>query len=443
MKTQFEDVRPGLICVIAVLLAIISSAVAKVLLLSIAFFTNLFYFQRISVTNVSPADNHLGFAAILVPIIGGLIIGYMARYGSKAIRGHGIPEAMENVLLRESRIPKRIVILKPLSAAISIGSGGPFGAEGPIIATGGALGSLIGRLAIFNRKERKVLLACGAAAGMSAIFGTPLAAVLLSIELLLFEFSARTFIPVAVASGIAAAIRFGFTDSTSFLAFPSVAPLTAKSMIIMTIAGAFFGLVGVLVTKIVYFIEDQFERLPLHWMWWPAIGGLAVGAVGIIEPKSLGVGYQNIQSALDGNLLIGSAAALVLWKFVSWAISLSSGTSGGTLAPLLTIGSLSGLLLGHLVQPYFPDTSLPLMALVGMAATFAGASRSLLASVLFAVEATQQSSCITPLLIGCSVSYLVSHFLMPHSIMTEKIARRGVHVPHEYHPISIDSSKAG
>jgi len=409
-----------------------STLVAKLLILSLTLFTNLFYFQKFSLSPSVPGENHLGFVAIFVPVLGGLIVGLMARFGSKAIRGHGIPEAMENILLKESRIPRRVIFLKPLSAAISIGSGGPFGAEGPIIATGGALGSFVGRLSFITPKERKILLASGAAAGMSAIFGTPLSAVLLAIELLLFEFSAKSFIPVAIAAGVAATLRHQFLDSKPFLEVPISFNLDLKNMLLLSVGCILFGVLAVVATKVIYLLEDQFEKIPLHWMWWPSLGGLFVGLIGLIEPLSLGVGYQNIQAALSHQITVSAALGLLIWKFISWSIALSSGTSGGTLAPLLTVGSLSGMLLGGWIQAKVPEVSITLFALVGMAAVFAGASRSLLASVLFAVESTQQPVTIIPLLIGCSISYLVSHFLMTHSIMTEKIERRGVRVPSEY-----------
>lgn len=431
MKKQIY-VRPFILIPCSILLGLILPWVAKLLILSISFFTNVFYFHNFSFESSSPWTHTLSYFSVIPPVLGGLIVGLIARFGSSAIRGHGIPEAMENILLKESRIAKRIFILKPLSAAISIGSGGPFGAEGPIIATGGALGSILSHSVFFRSNERKVLLAAGAAAGMAAIFGTPLAAILLAIELLLFEFRALTFIPVALAAAISSAIRLKYIDASPFLKISSFAILDLKTYFAIVIGGIIFGLVAVCASKIVYFIEDAFEHLPMHWMWWPAIGGLAVGIVGFFEPRSLGVGYANIQSGIDANISIGIAVSILIWKFVSWSISLGSGTSGGTLAPLLTFGSLTGFLLGKFLIPLFPEISISLLALVGMAAVFAAASRGFLASVAFAFECTQKTECIAPLLVGCGVAYFVSHYLMKHSIMTERIARRGTAVPHEY-----------
>ena len=434
-KTQIST-HQVIICLLALLLGVIATGVAKILLWGIQFFTHLFYYQEISASPISPANNHLGILAAFVPIIGGLLVGLLARYGSSAIRGHGIPEVMEKVLLNESRIPLNVAFFKPLSAAIAIGSGGPFGAEGPIIATGGALGSILGKIKSIQPGERKILLACGAAGGMTAIFGTPLSAVLLAIELLLFEFRPKSFIPVALSAVTAGTLHFLFLESGPFLKISALAEPSTIAFIVYLASGFIFGPVSVLVTKSIYFIEDQFEHLPFHWMWWPALGGVVVGIVGLIEPRTLGVGYGNIQDAVNGNILIATAASLLFLKFISWAVALGSGTSGGTLAPLMTLGSLLGLIIGVALNHYFPELGIDIhiMSLIGMAALFAGCSRALLASVVFALEATQQPMGIIPLLGACAITYLISHHLMETSIMTEKIVRRGVRVPHEYYP---------
>jgi H+/Cl- antiporter ClcA len=404
--------------------------------MSIKLCTQLFYHQSFSFENSLPDPHAIGLLSILIPVIGGLIVGVMAKLGSPAIRGHGIPEAMEKILMDGSRIPYRLLFLKPISSAIAIGSGGPFGAEGPIIATGGTLGSLFGQIFPFNDFERKVLLACGAAGGMTAIFGTPLAAVLLAIELLLFEFRAQSFVPVALSAVVAAVTRSFFLPDGPFFDMPALAQVGVQQLPVYLAAGAVFGLLAIFITKSVYFVEDLFEKLPVHWMWWPAIGGLAVGAIGYIEPLSLGVGYSNIENGLSGTIGISVALALCFWKFLSWNIALSSGTSGGTLAPLMTFGSLIGLAIGAVLQSQFPELGIDVhvMALIGMAAVFAGCSRALFASVIFALETTRQPLGIIPLLGACSISYLVSHWFMKTSIMTEKIERRGVRVPADYFP---------
>ena len=423
-----------MLCGMCVLLALVTGFVAQLLVTIIHFVTNLAFFGRVSVTPASPSANHLGWLVLFVPVIGGIIVGIMARFGSKAIRGHGIPEAMEQVLLNESRIPARITILKPLSAAISIGTGGPFGAEGPIIATGGAMGSVLGQIIKTSSMERKTLLAAGAAAGMAATFGSPVSAVLLAVELLLFELRPRSIVAVALAAVTATAVRIGFTGYTPAFAMPPLPRPGEPALAAYVVLGAVVGCLSVYVTRLVYWIEDLFEHLPIHWMWWPAIGGLAVGAVGIIAPRTLGVGYTNIEDLVSGKLIGTAALILCTFKFISWSISLGSGTSGGTLAPLFTIGGGVGVVLGGLAAGAFPELGLDLRicALVGMAAMFAGASRALLASVVFAFETTLQPLGLLPLLGGCTAGYLVSSLLMRNTIMTEKLARRGVRVPSEY-----------
>lgn len=421
---------------LALINAILVGFIAKALLYLINFFTNLFFYGQPSIEEASPAGNTLGYWVIAIPVAGGLIVGLMARFGSKAIRGHGIPEAMEKVITNESKIHPVITILKPLSAAISIGTGGPFGAEGPIISTGGALGSFCGQTLNITAQERKVLLAAGATAGMTAIFGTPFAAILLAIELLLFEFSARSFIPVMIACVTGACMHFILFSTAPTFPMPEVGTSSSQAVIAYACIGLLMGIASVVVTKILYLIEDGFEKLPVHWMWWPAIGGLAVGIIGTFAPETLGVGYENITHALTGELSVSILISLCFWKFLSWSVALGSGTSGGTLAPLLTIGSSLGCLLGMAGQLSFPDAgiSLPLAALVGMAALFAGSARALLTSIVFALETTMQEETLLPLIAGCVTSYMVSFILMRGTIMTEKIKRRGVIAPEHYVP---------
>lgn len=416
--------------------AIIVGFLAKALVLLINFFTNVFFYGEVSFHESSPSHNALGYWVIIIPVVGGLVVGLMARFGSRAIRGHGIPEAMEKIVKEESRIHPMITVLKPLSAAISIGTGGPFGAEGPIISTGGALGSFCGQTLHITAQERKVLLAAGATSGMTAIFGTPFAAILLAIELLLFEFSARSFVPVMIACVTGACMHYLLFSTAPTFPMPEVAQADIYAVVAYAAMGILFGLASVIVTKVMYLIEDAFEKLPIHWMWWPAIGGLAVGIIGVFAPATLGVGYENITNALSGQLPVSILITLCLWKFISWAIALGSGTSGGTLAPLLTIGSSIGCLLGMAGQYYFPDAniSIPMAALVGMAAMFAGSARALLTSIVFAVETTMQESTLLPLIAGCVTAYMVSYILMRSTIMTEKIKRRGITLPDSYHP---------
>lgn len=443
---EAENIKPKIapdkkrllyISFLAVLIAVFVSFIAKLLIYLIEFITNIFFFGELSFEKNMPADNTLGLWVILIPAIGGLIIGFMALYGSKAIRGHGIPEAMEQILTNKSKIRPAITYLKPLSSAIAIGTGGPFGAEGPIIATGGALGSTLGQITKITNKERKILLAAGATAGMAAIFGSPIASIFLAIELLLFEFSPRSIIPVALACITGAAgHHFLFESGPVFPMNIAVGIPSTTAVFFYSILGIAMGLISVFTTKLLFVIEDAFEKLPIHWMWWPAIGGLFVGLIGYFAPRTLGVGYYNITDLLTGELTISVVVSLCFFKFISWAVALGSGTSGGTLAPLLTIGGAVGLLLGHGILYFFPhaEINIAVAALVGMSAMFAGASRALLTSIIFAVETTGQSSTLLPLLAGCAASYFISFFIMENTIMTEKIARRGVKTPDSFEP---------
>jgi len=419
---------------LAVLVSVCASFAAHLLLLAIRGTTNLSFYGRWSLEPADPQGHHLGPWVCLVPVAGGLLIGLLARYGSKAIRGHGIPEAMEQILQNHSRISPRVAVLKPLSAAISIGTGGPFGAEGPIIATGGALGSVAGQVLSMTASERRVLLAAGAAAGMTAIFGSPLAAVLLSVELLLFEFSARSLIPVFCAVITAAVFRGLMGEPWTVFPMPALPGPAAPLILFSAVLGLCMGILSVGVTKAVYAIEDGFERLPVHWMWWPAWGGVAVGVIGWLYPQTLGVGYGNIADLLQSGVLWQGALLLAGFKFLSWSIALGSGTSGGTLAPLLTIGGAVGEVLAAAANAWFPGAHIPagLGALVGMMALFSGASRAMLASMVFGLEVTGQINGLVPLMAGCGVSCWVSGLLMEQSIMTEKISRRGVRTPSHY-----------
>jgi H+/Cl- antiporter ClcA len=427
---SFPFLRVIRVSALAMALGAIMAGVAQFLLWLIEFITAISFFGRLGVA--SPAENHLGLAVVLVPVVGGVVVGLMAKFGSPAIRGHGIPEAMEQVLENASRIPARLTWLKPLSAAISIGTGGPFGAEGPIIATGGAGGSLLGQILPASAAERRTLLAAGAAAGMAATFGSPLSAILLAVELLLFEFKARSLIPVALAVSVSTVIRAGWVGPAPVFQMPTVAAPTISAFGGCLAVAAFMGLAAFGISRTVYFIEDMFDKLPVHWMWWPAIGGIVVGGIGYVEPRTLGVGYDNITANLAGNGTVLAILCLCGLKFLSWSVALGSGTSGGTLAPLLTIGSALGWVAGIALQKFIPGLDPHLMALVGMACIFSGASQALLASAVFAYETTGQNAALFSLLACCAVSVMVVRALGRTSIMTEKIERRGVRVPSQF-----------
>jgi chloride channel protein, CIC family len=421
--------------------AILIGFIARGLVYLIDGITNLCFHGKFSFAPASPADNHLGWFVVLIPVAGSLLVGLMARFGSRSITGHGIPEAMEKIIVDDSRIPPAITFLKPLSAAISIGTGGPFGAEGPIIATGGAFGSFTGQLMHISAGERKIILAAGACSGMAAIFGTPLAAMMLAIELLLFEFSPRSIIPVATGCITGAGMHIFLFGSHPVFAMPAIIPVTGSALLIYAGIGMVTGIAASGISKSVYAIEDLFEKLPIHWMWFPAIGAIAIGVTGYFAPETMGVGYDNIRLLLNSKLPLTMLFSLCFLKYISWAVSLGSGTSGGTLAPLFTIGGAFGALSGMCILHFFPTAPvmIPLAALIGMASMFAGASRALLTSILFALETTGQSSVLLPLLGACITAYFISFFLMEGSIMTEKIKRRGVHAPDAFQPDVLQS----
>jgi len=389
--------------------------------------TNASFYLRWSSAFVDPTRDVLGLWIILVPAIGGLVIGLMARYGSEKIRGHGIPEALEAILIGRSRLNLRVAILKPLSSAIAIGTGGPFGAEGPIIMTGGAFGSLFAQLFSLTAVERKVLLTAGAAAGMAAIFASPVAAVLISVELLLFEWKPRSFVPVALASAMAAALRRPLLGPGPV--FPvHHAPLPSVDLIVCFAVGIVAGLASSLLTVMVYACEDAFRRLPIHWMWWPPIAVLLVGAIGWFQPRILGVGYTSITAILHGELILSALIALLICKAIAWAVALGSGTSGGVLAPLLIIGGALGALEARAAGLADP----PVWAMISMAAVLGGTMRSPLTAVVFLLELTNDLGVLPELLVACTAAHALTVLVMRRSILTEKLARRGHHLTREY-----------
>src|SRR6266576_2728695 len=423
--------RVLVLTLMAVFIGVASAFVALVLTKLIGFFTNLFYYQRFSIgefTSPAPGAIHLGVWSVFIPVIGGLLIGLMARYGSEKIRGHGIPEALEAILIGRSRMEARVAVLKPLSSALSIGTGGPFGAEGPIIMTGGAFGSLFAQGFHMSAAERKTLLVAGAAGGMSAIFATPVAAVLLAVELLLFEWKPRSFIPVAAAAAVAGALPVPLMGAGPVFATSGHLPLAPLALFSALALGLIAGFGSGLLTRLVYASEDFFGKLPIHWMWWPAIGGVVVGLGGLLYPRALGVGYDVIRDLLNARLIGTFLLGLLITKALIWAIALGSGTSGGVLAPLMIMGGA----LGALVGPWLPRGDPGVWAALGMGAMLCGTKDAPSTAIAFMLEVTHDVNLLPAMLVACVAADAVTVLLMKRSILTEKMARRGHHVMREY-----------
>lgn len=423
-----RDKRILILSLMALFVGALSAVVADGLLWLIAVITNFAFYQHFSSVFQSPDHYRLGYLVIFIPVIGGLIIGLMACYGSEKIRGHGIPEALEAILFGRSRMSPKVAILKPVSSAISIGTGGPFGAEGPIIMTGGAVGSLFAQLFHLSSAERKTLLVAGASGGMAAIFGSPVAAVLLAVELLLFEWRPRSFIPVAIAAASSYALRVPLLGAGPIFPITPHAMLGGEGLAFAFIVGIVAGLGSGLLTALVYACEDLFAKLPIHFMWWPAIGGLCVGVGGIIEPRILGVGYETLHGLLRGEIIGTALVSILIGKSLVWSIALGSGTSGGVLAPLLMMGGA----IGAVEASFIPLGDAGLWALISMAAMVGGTMRSPLTAMIFALELTQDFNLLPGLLVGCTAAHGVTVLMLRRSILTEKVARRGYHIMREY-----------
>ncbi len=416
-------------------IGVIAACLAKVLLVLIGFITHVAYFGTFGATLTQPDPRHWGPIAIAIPAIGGILVGLIARFGSDKIRGHGIPEAIQSILERDSIIQARVAFWKPLASAITIGTGSPFGAEGPIIMTGGACGSLIAQFLKLSSMERRTLLVAGAAGGMAATFGAPIASVLIAVELLLFEWRPRSFIPVAVAAFVAELMRTVLIGTAPPFVLAVPHDVAVAAIIPAAFVGLCGGVVSLVMTRLVYITEDLYAKLPVHWMWWPAIGGLFVGIGGWFVPAALGVGYPTIGGMVNAKLAIGVVAAIIVMKIVIWILSLSSGTSGGVLAPLLMIGAA----LGTLLAPLLPMHDASTWAIVGMAALMGGTMRSPFMGTLFALETTHAWNLAPEVFIGCIAATAFTVIFVPRSILTEKLARRGMHVAREYsvHPLEL------
>jgi H+/Cl- antiporter ClcA len=418
-----------LITALALPIGAVSAVLAWALLRLIGFITNAVFYQRLGTDLVAPgAVHHHPLLVLCAPVLGGLVIGVMARYGSEKIRGHGMPEAIEAILMGGSKVQPRVAVLKPISSAIAIGTGGPFGAEGPIIMTGGAIGSLFAQFLHLTADERKTLLVAGSTAGMAATFNSPLAALILAVELLLFEWRPRSLVPVAAAVSVATILRQPMLGTDPLFPVHSTLHVSAAAYGLCVVSGLVSGALAIAATYLVYASEDAFRRLPVHWMWWPAIGGLVIGIGGLFVPQALGVGYDVIGAELAGSIGLGLVVGILVVKTLIWSLALGSGTSGGVLAPMFMIGGALGSLEAHL----FPQVGAGFWALVALAGVLGGVMRSPFTGVVFAIELTHQFDAILPLVIGATTAFAVSVLLLKRSVLTEKIARRGYHLSREY-----------
>lgn len=418
---------------LSLVVGMLAAVVALVLLDLIGFVTHIAYYGDLGVSLVQPSLARFGVWTVLIPVVGGLLIGAMAYWGSERIRGHGIPEAMETILINGSKVEPRLAILKPISSAISIGTGGPFGAEGPIILTAGAVGSVLSQYIKLSAIERRTLLVAGACAGMAAVFGTPVAATLFGVELLVFEWKPRSVVPIGLAVVVASVFRgifasHGLLHPAPLFPVPPHGNFSTLSVAAASLVGAACAILAWVLTNAVYSFEDLFKKIPLHWAWWPAIGGVVIGIGGLINPSALGVGYASIGAELAGKIAFTSLVSLLIVKLAIWSISLGSGTSGGVIAPLLIMGAA----LGGIMSPLLPGGTEATWALLGMAATLSGVTRSPFTSIVFAFELTRDTGALLPLMLACFVAYLISTIILKRSILTEKVARRGFHVAREY-----------
>lgn len=425
--------RLALLAVLGAVLGFVGGIAAWVLIHLIELITNLALFHRLSAEATSMTELDPGPWLFVAAATGALLISLLARW-APVIRGHGIPEAMEAVLTKQSRVSPRTAIAKPVSAALAIGTGAPFGAEGPIIVTGGSIGSLVGQVIPVSPSERKILLAAGAAAGMSATFGAPLAAVVLAIELLLFEFSVRAFVPLVVAAAVAGGMHSALLGEGPLFSVPTHDFAGLDVLPAFVLLGVGCGLLAIVIARGLFAVEGLYRKLPVDELWHPVIGAIGFAAVGLLVPRALGVGYDAIGDVLNARIAVGAAAALAVGKLIAWWLALGSGTSGGTLAPILLISASFGLVLGSGLNSVMPgrDMALGAFAVVAMAATFGAATQASFTAIVFVFELTRDYQVILPLMLASVVADLVYSAVNKDSLMTEKLRRRGIRVGRHY-----------
>lgn len=436
--------RIGFVSVLSGLIGILAAVIAFLIYRFIGFLYNLFFYQRLAFSFVEPPDSGLQLWIIFVPALGGLIAGLMAQYGSRRIIGHGIPEAMEAVWDNDSKVAPRVLILKPISAAIAIGTGAPFGVEGPIIQSGGAMGSVFGQWISTTAAERKVLLACGAAAGMAATFNTPLAGILVAIELLVFEFQARSFIPISIASLIATGTRRPLIGVGPMFQIEGIPTEFFPNLPFLIALGIVIGGAAILFKDGYFLAETYIHRIPVSDVLLPAIGGLILGVMGLLVPRTFGVGYDVAQEIINNELAVGLVFVVMLFKVVGVTVTLGSKTSGGFLAPVFVAGAAIGSVFAH-VMNLLPGVTIPvsLFALAGLGTLFGVVSNATFGFTIFAIEVTGRYDALLPVFLVGVVADAIATLYMGPDIMTTELSDRGIDVHQEYEIDVLKRFKAG
>lgn len=367
------------------------------------------------------------YVKLLAPAAGGLLVGIIVYYFSSEAKGHGVPEVMGAIALKNGIIRPRVVIAKLLASAICIGSGGSVGREGPVIQIGASIGSTLGQFTKVNPHRMKIFVACGAAAGIAAAFNAPIAGALFSVEIILGDFGIPQFSPIVIASVVATVVSRSFLGNYPAFEVPKYDLNSPNELFFYAILGLLAGLVALLFIKILYKFEDFFDELKIKGIFKPIIGGIGIGIMGIFIPNIFGIGYNSMSMALHGNMIWTMMLLLVFAKILASSITLGSGGSGGIFAPSLFIGTMTGGFFGSLINQYFPYAASPgAYALVGMGAVVAGATHAPITGILIIFEMTNDYKIILPLMISCVIATLLTTKLQKESIYTLKLIRRGV-----------------
>ncbi|UCF57115.1 MAG: chloride channel protein [Deltaproteobacteria bacterium] len=394
----------------------------------IGFIQSIFYGSAGNLLELVPLTPW--YFMIWIPALGGLLVGPLVYFLAREAKGHGVPEVMEAVALRSGIIRKRIVIIKSLASAISIGTGGSVGREGPIVQIGSAIGSTIGQVLRISEDRIRTLVGCGAAAGIAATFNAPVAGSMFALEIILGDFGLATFSPIVISSVVATAVSRHFLGDSPAFIVPAYQLISAWELPLYVILGLFCALVAVTFTTVLYRSEDLFERLKFPEYLKAAVGGLMLGSMGLLFPHILGVGYPAIDLALLQKLSWWLLLLLVGFKVLGTSITIGSGGSGGIFAPSLFMGAMAGGFFGSVVHHIFPEvTASPgAYSIVGMGAVVSGTTHGPLSGILILFEMTGDYKIILPLMIACIMSSLASGQILTDSIYTLKLARRGVNI---------------